>query len=119
VNPKRKLVILLVVAACVLAAGAIYALAESTTVYYGCVTKTTGVLRIVGANNTCKSNEYVISWNQVPRGRKVQQARKARRVLPVLMVRLDLLALLAPMVRLVLPVLLDPLVPKARPALLS
>jgi len=65
VNPKQKLVILFVVAACVLAAGAIYVLAESTTVYYGCVTKTTGVLRIVGASNTCKSNEYVISWNQM------------------------------------------------------
>ena len=49
--------------------GGTVAYAQSTTVYSGCVTKSTGVLRIVPTGNTCKSNEYPISWNQVgPQG---------------------------------------------------
>jgi len=49
--------------------GGTIAYAQSTTVYNGCVTKTTGVLRIVPTGNNCKSNEYAISWNQVgPQG---------------------------------------------------
>ena len=38
----------------------------TTATYYGCVSFSTGVIRITGAGNTCKPNsEYPISWNQI------------------------------------------------------
>ena len=44
--------------------GGTIAYAQSPTVYYACVTKSSGVLRVVPNANACKSNEYSISWNQ-------------------------------------------------------
>lgn len=65
---KKSLSWLPVMFALVLVSGAV-AYAQSTPEYNACVTKSTGGVRVVPAGNTCKSNEYPISWNEVgPQG---------------------------------------------------
>ena len=42
---------------------------DSSTTYYACVQLSTGGVRMVPTGNSCKSNEYPITWNQVgPQG---------------------------------------------------
>ena len=60
---KKSLSWLPLVLALVLVGGAV-AYAQSTPEYYACVTKSTGGVRMVPTGNTCKANEYPISWNQ-------------------------------------------------------
>jgi len=39
------------------------------TIYYGCVTNSTGAIRIVSASTSCKTTEHKIQWNQTgPQG---------------------------------------------------
>jgi len=41
----------------------------AATIYYGCVTNSTGAIRIVTASTTCKSTEHKIQWDQTgPQG---------------------------------------------------
>ena len=45
--------------------------AHAVTTYYGCVTTSTGAIRIVSKTTTCKSTETKITWNQTgPAGPK-------------------------------------------------
>jgi hypothetical protein len=41
----------------------------AATIYYGCVTTSTGAIRIVTATTTCKTTEHKIQWDQTgPQG---------------------------------------------------
>src|SRR5881398_3396000 len=45
--------------------------AGSNTVYYGCVNKKSGTIKMVNAQTKCQKTEMKISWNQVgPKGAK-------------------------------------------------
>ena len=45
------------------------ALVPASTIYYGCVTNSTGAIRIVSKTTVCKSTEHKIQWNQIgPQG---------------------------------------------------
>jgi Collagen triple helix repeat (20 copies) len=61
-------------AAAALAAGAVPAIAAVTAspvTYYACVTKSTGVMKVVSASAKCGSGQYKISWNmQGPAGQR-------------------------------------------------
>src|SRR6202451_1549404 len=51
------------------AAAAAKAVVPAATIYYGCVTTSTGAIRIVTATTTCKTTEHKIQWDQTgPQG---------------------------------------------------
>ena len=47
------------------------AISPAAVTYYGCVSNSTGDIRIVSKTTVCKATEHKINWNQVgPRGPK-------------------------------------------------
>ena len=64
VIPRRPLIFLATLCALVLALGAIgaYAHGGNTALVHSCVQNASGSVRIVGPNDTCRSNETPLDW---------------------------------------------------------
>lgn len=51
--------------ALVLALAATWAWAEGNQVYYACVNSSSGAIKMVGPEDSCKNNQHFVVWNQM------------------------------------------------------
>jgi len=66
---QRPLALALVAALAFAAGAAFVARADSNQVFYACVNNSSGTIHMIGATDSCASNELKLSWNQAgPQG---------------------------------------------------
>jgi hypothetical protein len=69
---KKKIIVVSIVLAILVTSGATWAWAKiRPTVYFACVNKSSGAIKMVSADTNCKHNETKISWNVMgPKGKQ-------------------------------------------------